>query len=73
MSKNDITNDEIKSRIYSAEARERHTDIFAKRTFNEWLDIEGMHDLHRKLGGKFITQQISYSEFRAELKSIGLL
>jgi len=73
MSKNDITNDEIKSRIYSTEARERHDDIFAKRTFNEWLDIEGMHDLPRKLGGKFITQQISYSEFRAELKSIGLL
>jgi len=68
MSKNNITGDEIKSRIYSAQARERHADIFARRTFNEWLDIEGMHDFPRKLGGKFITEKISYSEFKKQLK-----
>jgi len=64
MSKNDITNDEIKSRIYSAEARERHTDIFAKRTFDEWLDIEGLNEIACKLEDKFLKEKISYSQFK---------
>jgi hypothetical protein len=49
---------EIKSRIYSTEARERHDDIFAKRTFNEWLDIEGIDDFSRKLGGKLLLNKL---------------
>ena len=65
--KNNITGDEIKSRVYSAEARERHADIFAKRTFNEWLDIEGLDEIPRKLGGSFIKEKISYSEFKSLL------
>jgi hypothetical protein len=64
MSKNDITNDEIKSRIYSAEARERHTDIFAKRTFDEWLDIEGLNEIACKLEDEFLKEKISYSQFK---------
>ena len=64
MSKNDITNDEIKSRIYSAEARERHTDIFAKRTFYEWLDIEGLNEIACKLEDEFLKEKISYSQFK---------
>jgi len=27
-----------------------------------------MHDFPRKLGGKFITEKISYSEFKKQLK-----
>jgi hypothetical protein len=64
MSKNDITNDEIKSRIYSAEARERHTDIFAKRTFDEWLDIEGLNEIACKFEDEFLKEKISYSQFK---------
>ena len=63
-SRNDITNDLLQSRIYSTEARERHVDIFAKRTFNEWLDIEGLDEIPRKLGGSFTTEKISYSQFK---------
>ena len=64
MSKNDITNDEIKSRIYSTEARERHDDIFAKRTFDEWLDIEGLNEIACKLEDEFLKEKISYSQFK---------
>lgn len=62
-SKNPITNDLLQSRIYSSEGRDRHEKIFAKRTFNDWLDIQGLDDICRDN-----TQElISYSEFRAML------
>jgi hypothetical protein len=62
--RNPITNDEIKSRTYSTEARERHDDIFAKRTFEEWRNI---------LGGPLMIapteEKISYSEYKKFLQS----
>lgn len=68
--RNDITGQYIKSRTYTKEARDRHGDIFAKRTFNEWLDIEGMDEVPQKLGGKFITEKISYSDFKKQIAEI---
>ena len=68
--KNDITGQYIKSRTYTKEARDRHGDIFAKRTFNDWLDIEGIDNVPCKLGGKFITEEISYSDFKKQLAEI---
>lgn len=62
--KNNITGDEIKSRILSKEGRDKYDSIFAKRTFNEWLDIEDLDEIPRKLGGSFITEKISYSQFK---------
>lgn len=62
--KNNITGDEIKSRILSKEGRDKYEGIFAKRTLNEWLDIEGLDEIPRKLGGSFTTEKISYSQFK---------
>ena len=62
--RNDITNDLIKSRLYSEEARKSHENIFAKRTFGEWCAIEG----GPMLIPKNPKEKISYSEFKNMLK-----
>lgn len=48
MSKNNITGDEIKSKILSEEGRQNHDKIFAKKSAHEWLKNDPsviiMHD-----------------------------
>jgi hypothetical protein len=59
--KNDITGAEIKTSALSKEGRENFDDIFAKRTFEEWAEIENLSIcIH---AGRTNKTKISYSEF----------
>jgi len=64
--KNDITGAEIKTSALSKKGRENFDDIFAKRTFEEWAEIEKLPICIDE--GTTIKTKISYSEFLEYVK-----
>ena len=67
MAQNDITGDEIKSRAYSEAARKRHGEIFSKRTFEEWCQIEKIDAF---IDTETFNKKMNYPEFRKIIKDI---
>jgi len=71
MARNDITGDEIKSKILSAQGRENHDRIFAKKSAYEWLKGETVTVLDadgwRDNDGVTMDTPISYKEFQKRL------
>lgn len=68
MSRNDITGDEIKSKILSAQGRKNHDRIFVKKSATEWaaeddiiiLDPDGFD----RTDPECLSKPISWSEFQ---------
>lgn len=69
--KNNITGDEIKSRILSSEGRKNYDQIFAKKSAYEWLKDESVvlldPDGWRHDDGVTLDSLISYKEFQRRL------
>lgn len=68
---NDITRDEIKSKILSAQGRKNHDRIFSKKSAYEWLRDETITILDpdgwRWNDGVTMDTLISYKEFQKRL------
>lgn len=71
MARNDITGDEIKSKILSAQGRQNHDRIFSKKSAHEWLKDEVVTVLDadgwRDNDGVTMDTPISYKEFQQRL------
>lgn len=71
MARNDITGDEIKSKILSAQGRKNYDIIFAKKSAHEWLKDETVKvidaDGWRRDDGVTMDTPISYTEFQKRL------
>lgn len=71
MAKNDITGDDIKSKILSAQGRKNHDRIFSKKSAHEWLKDETLTvidpDGWRWDDGVTMDTPISYKEFQKRL------
>jgi hypothetical protein len=65
--RNNITNDEIKSKVLSKQGRENWDKAFAKKTANEWAELDEIvildPDGFRENDGITIDIPISYAEY----------